>query len=240
MGPWVVLGAPSTWWWGTTARGLEPVSFHVPFVNTRSPKPSLSPQLWPFACISFSPRISRLRTTPAIDTPFIINACRASLLRPSTLPLMYDHGGRQTSEWPPGEWHAAAKAHSINDDTIHTTGQKSASNIELRQFLLLRVLYPAACYAGVFRKRCLKEEWVKPENLAAATASLKQLECWKIYMDSITLGKKDEPGTFALARWYQRRSAQDEAPAAGWTCRNSHPVERRRGLGCIPDIAGGL
>ena len=115
----------------------------------------------------------------------------------------------------PAKWQKEAKSLSIDNESIHSDGQNSASKITFKQFMLLRVVFPELKDANKIREACIREGWLKKDNLNIASAFLEKFDHWKTYKKSVGFWSnvnddhvKYHPGTFALALRYQRRSCQ--------------------------------
>ncbi|PKY02228.1 hypothetical protein P168DRAFT_329186 [Aspergillus campestris IBT 28561] len=101
----------------------------------------------------------------------------------------------------PGEWHKAVKEHNLVGKTVHTAELASASKIEFRQFLLLRVLWNPRVGAHLFRlPPVLNKYHAQAKELLATSQS------WADYCSGIKSGQNPE-GIFSIARHYQIKAA---------------------------------
>ncbi|ATY66354.1 hypothetical protein A9K55_001212 [Cordyceps militaris] len=104
-------------------------------------------------------------------------------------------------------WRKQVEDHGLEDDTLFTIAQlKSASKIELPQFLMLRVVYDEGGTLSDLEE-LFADGAVTAENWKAAKASLDSCREYQDYIKGIFAGKQIL-GSFGLARLYQMRSSE--------------------------------
>ncbi|KAE8406285.1 hypothetical protein BDV37DRAFT_269932 [Aspergillus pseudonomiae] len=110
---------------------------------------------------------------------------------PSKLPVDYS------------TWQDAVKAHGLVGKTVHTAELASASKMDFKQFLLLRVLWKL--HLG---NRLSSLPPVLEPYHTQATILLNKSQSWASYCSSIVNGENPE-GSFAIARHYQVKAANN-------------------------------
>ncbi|KAI0425227.1 hypothetical protein F5Y09DRAFT_346923 [Xylaria sp. FL1042] len=124
------------------------------------------------------------------------------------------------------QWYELGEQSSLKSQSIYTAGftLKSASKIELKQFFLLRAIYPPAtpaCYL-------IKRHWFKENGLEYASKVLGENTAWKRYIQSILSyasrnATESKPydfavcGHFSMVHYYQinpsRSTNQEQTPS---------------------------
>ena len=98
-------------------------------------------------------------------------------------------------------WQNAVKARNLVGETVHTAELASASKIEYRQFLLLRILWDSRVRDQMARLPPVLETYHTQAKALLATSQL-----WADYCSGIKNGESPA-GTFAIARYYQIKAA---------------------------------
>lgn len=102
------------------------------------------------------------------------------------------------------EWEADVDDEGLVDATIHRTELVSASNIQYREYLLLRVLWSLKSPRQLDLKQLDLDRWIGP-----AKEKLANYGSWSIYCSNFGTEEIRE-GTFSLVTYYQRQAAKTE------------------------------
>lgn len=117
----------------------------------------------------------------------------------------------------PARWLQKAQELSAEKETIHSSGQSSASKVDLRQFILLHAVWPKNQDARLLRTACIQNGWLQQSSLDAAAEFLNGLDSWatyKGYFDTPAAADGTVPyeqGTFATARCCQVWTTEAES-----------------------------